>query len=372
MPAGRRVPSAPSVIIVDDHPLWRSTLRQVIELGGVGKIVAEAADGDEAIRLAAKTRPDVVVMDLNLPTIDGAEATRELLAANPDVKILMLSSDYDKPSVLKSVRAGAAGYLIKTAESEEIADALRRILAGELVFPPALATVVLAALRGEDSPREREYIRVAIAAEAVLDREGLARVLAEAGLDVLASASGTEELIGLIEANPPDVVVIAVGRGAGDVGAWGDVVERIRGALPDVGLLLLADELEPAHALRLVAGNGKSVGYLLHARIARVEELGEAIRRIARGESVVDPEVVGALVTHRRKKSPVDDLTPREREVLALIAEGRSNQAICERLFLSPKSVEGHVANIFSKLGLAPAPDDHRRVLAVLMYLRSL
>jgi DNA-binding NarL/FixJ family response regulator len=156
------------------------------------------------------------------------------------------------------------------------------------------------------------------------------------------------------------------------VDAWADVVERIRGALPDVGLLLLADELEPAHALRLVEGNGKSVGYLLHARVARVEELGEAIRRIARGESVVDPEVVSALVAHSKKKSPVDGLTPREREVLAQMAEGRSNQAICERLFLSPKSVEGYVANIFSKLGLAPAPDDHRRVLAVLMYLRSL
>jgi DNA-binding NarL/FixJ family response regulator len=359
-------------MIVDDHPLWRATLRQVIEQADVGTIIAEASDGDEAIRLAAKGRPDVVVMDLNLPTIEGADATRELLNANPEVKVLVLSSDYDKPSVLRSVRAGASGYLIKTAESEEIADALRRVHAGELVFPPALASMVLAALRGDESPRESERVKVALAAEAALDREGLTRVLTEAGLDVLASASSTEELMGLIEANPPAVVVIAVGRAPGDVDAWGDAVERIRGSLPNVGLLLLADELEPAHALRLVAGNGRSVGYMLHARVERVEELGEAIRRIARGESVVDPEVVEALVTQRKKKSPIDDLTPREREVLAQMAEGRSNQAICERLFLSPKSVEGYVANIFSKLGLAPAPDDHRRVLAVLMYLRSL
>jgi DNA-binding NarL/FixJ family response regulator len=371
MPA-KRAATRPSVLIVDDHPLWRATLRQVIEQGRAGRIVGEASDGAEALEVAAKTKPDVVVMDLNLPTLDGAQATRSLLAERSDIKVLILSSDYARSSVLASVRAGAAGYLIKTAESDEITDAVRRIHAGELVFPPALAGVVLAVLRGEGLPSQEPAVHVAVSTGSVLDREGLAKILDQAGFDVVATASGPAELQRMISHEAAEVVIVDIGRSARTPDVGPEAVERVRAALPGVGLLVIADEIEPAAALALVSGGEGRVGYLLRARVPHVEVLGDAIRRIAKGESVIDAEVVAALVTHRARTGPLDDLTERERDVLALMAEGRTNQAICERLFLSPKSVEGHVGSIFSKLGLEPAPDDHRRVLAVLMYLRTL
>ena len=139
----------------------------------------------------------------------------------------------------------------------------------------------------------------------------------------------------------------------------------------EVGILVLSQYVETTFALRLVADGAGGVGYLLKDRVDDLEDFADAIRRIARGGSVIDPEVVAQLVGRRRAKVPLDDLTEREREVLALMAEGRSNQAICDRLFLAPKTVEAHIANIFSKLELVPAPDDHRRVLAVLAHLRG-
>jgi DNA-binding NarL/FixJ family response regulator len=139
----------------------------------------------------------------------------------------------------------------------------------------------------------------------------------------------------------------------------------------EVGVLVLSQYVETTFALRLVDDAAGRIGYLLKDRVEDLEDFADAIRRIARGGSVLDPEVVAQLVRRRRARVPLDDLTEREREVLALMAEGRSNQAICDRLILAPKTVEAHIANIFSKLELMPAPDDHRRVLAVLALLRG-
>jgi DNA-binding NarL/FixJ family response regulator len=139
----------------------------------------------------------------------------------------------------------------------------------------------------------------------------------------------------------------------------------------DVGTLVLSQYVETTFALSLVADGAGGSGYLLKDRVEDLEDFADAVRRIARGGSVIDPEVVAQLVGRRRSRVPLDDLTQREREVLSLIAEGRSNQAICERLFLAPKTVEAHIASIFSKLELVPAADDHRRVLAVLAHLRG-
>jgi DNA-binding NarL/FixJ family response regulator len=138
-----------------------------------------------------------------------------------------------------------------------------------------------------------------------------------------------------------------------------------------IGILVLSQYIETTFAMRLVADGAGGVGYLLKDRIEDVDDFTDAIRRVARGGSVIDPEVVAQLVGRRGSSVPLDDLTPREREVLALMAEGRSNQAICGRLILAPKTVEAHIASIFSKLELLPAPDDHRRVLAVLAHLRG-
>jgi DNA-binding NarL/FixJ family response regulator len=292
-----------------------------------------------------------------------------LVAQQPDVKVLVLSSSQEKADVLEAVRAGASGYLIKTAESSEITDAVTRVRAGELVFPPALASVVLEELRGEGTRPSRERIHVVLSSGAVIDREGLAKVLTEAGCDVRNRVSGVEELLDSMDEDKPRVAVVDLG--ARPRKADRDAVERLREKQPNIGVLVLAHDIEPGHALALLSGEGRAVGYLLRDRVANLDELGDAVRRVAAGESVIDPQVVNELVVHKRKRTPLDDLTERERDVLALMAEGRSNQAISEQLYLSPKSVEGHVGNIFAKLGLEPAPDDHRRVLAVLTYLRS-
>ena len=217
-------PSRPAVrvLVVDDHPMWRSTIRQVVDASGANRVVGEAGDGDEALEVAQRARPDVVIMDLNLPGVDGATATRRLVEAFPAVKVLVLSASDEQGQVVGAMRAGASGYLLKTAEPAEVLEAIRRVHAGELVVPSSVADAVLGELR--------------------------------------------------------------VGRPSRD---------------------------------------------------------------------------------------PFDDLTRREREVLALMAEGRSNQAICEQLNVSTRAVEGHVRNIFMKLGLEPTPDDHRRVLAVLAHLRA-
>ena len=138
-----------------------------------------------------------------------------------------------------------------------------------------------------------------------------------------------------------------------------------------MGVLVLSQYVEPHHAMQLLEDGASGVGYLLKDRVADVAEVVEAVRRVAGGGSVIDPEVVAQLVGRRRTRDPIQELSEREREVLALMAEGRSNQAICQRLFLSPKTVEGHVRSIFTRLDLAVTPDDHRRVLAVLAFLRA-
>ena len=215
------------VVVVDDHPLWRETLRGLLEKTEGIDVVGDASTADEALALVRSNDVDLVLMDLHLPDMSGAEATAAINALGLDTKVLMLSSADDRESVLTSVRSGAVGYLLKTAEAAEVRDAVQRAHAGELVFPPALSAIVMAALRND---------------------------------------------------------------GAGDVGPT---------------------------------------------------------------------------------TSALSGLTDREREVLALIAEGRSNQAIAEQLFLSVKSVEGHIARIFTKLELEPTAGDHRRVLAAIAYVRG-
>jgi DNA-binding NarL/FixJ family response regulator len=210
-------------MLVDDHPMWRDTLRRVLEANGTATVVAEASDGEEALTLAREAAPDVVVMDVALPKRDGIDTTQALQTELPGAKVLMLSSSDDRSLVIRAVRAGASGYLVKTAGPDEVSQAVQRIHAGELAFPPTLASVVLDALRRPSA------------------------------------------------------------------GGW----------------------------------------------------------------------------------TALDQLTAREADVLGLMAEGRSNQAISARLHLSPKTVEGYVAGIFMKLGLEPADSDHRRVLAVLAYLEA-
>jgi DNA-binding NarL/FixJ family response regulator len=213
-------------------------------------------------------------------------------------------------------------------------------------------------------------LRVVIADDSVLLREGLSRVLAEAGLEVVAQIGDAEALREAVARLQPDVAIIDVRMPPTHTDEGTRAAEAIRSDHPGVGVLVLSQVVDAGRALRLVTERPDGFGYLLKDRVLEVEDFIDAVRRVGRGGSALDPEVVTQLVTGREARDPLDGLTAREKDVLALIAEGRSNQAICEKLFLSPKTVETHVKRIFQKLDLAPTSEDHRRVLAVLAYLR--
>ena len=221
---------------------------------------------------------------------------------------------------------------------------------------------------GETAPAK---LRVALADDSVLVREVLVRVLAEAGCEIAGQASDADELLALVRKDPPDVVITDIRMPPTQTAEGLVAALSIRSEFPAVAVLVLSQYVETHHAMELIGGCSGGVGYLLKDRIANVEELADAVRRVADGAVVVDPEVIGQLLRRRRERDSLDQLTDREREILALMAEGCSNLDIAERLGLSQEDVGEHVERIFAKLGLEPAADDHRRVLAVLTYMRS-
>jgi DNA-binding NarL/FixJ family response regulator/class 3 adenylate cyclase len=214
-------------------------------------------------------------------------------------------------------------------------------------------------------------LRVVVADDSVLFREGVVRVLEDAGLDIVGTAGTADELMELVRTERPDVAVVDIRMPPSHTNEGLVAAAQIREDLPSVGVLVLSQYVETQHAVRLLEASAEGVGYLLKDRVADVGELADGVRRVAGGGSVIDPEVVSRFLRRGREADPLEGLTDRERDVLGLMAEGRSNQAIGERLFLSPKTVETHVGHIFDKLGLLPAADDHRRVLAVVAYLRQ-
>jgi DNA-binding NarL/FixJ family response regulator len=210
-----------------------------------------------------------------------------------------------------------------------------------------------------------------IADDAALVREGVARLLAEAGLDVVGQASEAAELMLLVRDRRPDVAVVDIRMPPTNIDEGLVAAQEIRARYPETAVLVLSQHLEPRYAMRLLEEAPSGAGYLLKERVARADELVDAIRRVAAGECVVDRAVVDELLARQRRDDPLAELSDREREILELMAEGRSNQGICQTLWLSPKTVETHIRHLFMKLGLKDAPTDNRRVLAVLAYLRS-
>ncbi len=219
-------------------------------------------------------------------------------------------------------------------------------------------------------PARADVLRVAVADDAALFREGLSRLLAEAGFDVVAAVPDAAALLARVAADEPDVVVVDIRMPPTHTTEGLDAARTVRARHPGVGVLVLSAHVEPDYALQLIEMGPTGAGYLLKERVADLTELADAVRRVAAGGLVVDPGVV-ALLIGPDARNPVDDLSERERDVLSLMAQGRPNQAICERLFLSPKTVEAYVRAVFVKLGLEPGPDYNRRVLAVLAFLRA-
>ncbi|GIE29501.1 putative two-component system response regulator, LuxR family protein [Actinoplanes italicus] len=210
-----------------------------------------------------------------------------------------------------------------------------------------------------------------LADDAVLFREGLARILTDSGFTVTGQAGDGAALIGLVRADPPDVAVIDLRMPPGFSAEGIDTAAAIRAMAPGVGLMLLSQYVEVHHALRLMTDFDAGVGYLLKDRVSDLTAFGADVRKVARGATVIDPELVTRLVARRRERDPLDMLTGRERDVLALMARGLSNAAVAADLHLSVKTVEAYVTSIFGKLGLVQHEREHRRVLAVLTFLRA-
>jgi DNA-binding NarL/FixJ family response regulator len=211
--------------------------------------------------------------------------------------------------------------------------------------------------------------RIVLADDAVLLREALAAGLQAAGFEVIGQAADVDGLLRLVEADLPDVVVVDVRMPPTHTTEGLEAARTLRSRHPRLGVLVLSQYVETRYAVELIREDPAGIGYLLKDRVTRLEDLADAVRRVAGGGSVIDPEVVARLLGRPRRHSPLDELTPREREILGLMAEGRSNQGIADRLVLELKTIEGHVRQIFSKLDLEPSGEDHRRVLAVLRYL---
>jgi DNA-binding NarL/FixJ family response regulator len=214
-------------------------------------------------------------------------------------------------------------------------------------------------------------VRVVIADDETLLREGLARLLADAGISVVGKASTAAELLRRVELARPDVAIVDIRMPPTHTDEGLVAAQEIRRSHPAVGVLVLSHHVESRYAMRLLEDHPERSGYLLKERVSDLAVLLDALNRIADGECVLDPTIVSRLVGRPREESALDGLTDREREVLALMAEGHSNDGICRRLVLSPKTVETHVRHILLKLGIGEAPDYHRRVLAVLAYLRG-
>jgi DNA-binding NarL/FixJ family response regulator len=214
-------------------------------------------------------------------------------------------------------------------------------------------------------------MRVVVAEDSVLLREGIVRLLQDAGFEVIGQVGDAEQLVRMVAAYRPDAAVIDIRMPPTNTDDGLRAALEIRNRVPETGVLILSQYVETGYALELVSDTSGGVGYLLKDRVADVDRFLDAVRQVAKGGSVIDPEVVANLVGRRRRNDPLAVLTPREREVLQLMAEGRSNQGIAERLVITERAVEKHVTAILDKLGLAPTPDDHRRVLAVLTFLRA-
>jgi DNA-binding NarL/FixJ family response regulator len=214
-------------------------------------------------------------------------------------------------------------------------------------------------------------VRVVVADDSVLMREGIVRLLEEAGHEVVAQAGDADDLTRKVRAHKPDVAVIDIRMPPTNTDDGLRAALELRAELPDTGVLVLSQYVEEGYAIDLLSEGGAGVGYLLKDRVGEVRLFTDAVERVAAGGSALDPEVVSHMLQRKRSDDPLEEITPREREVLELMAEGRSNRAIAEQLVVTERAVEKHVTSIFAKLRLPASAEDHRRVLAVLAYLRA-
>ena len=331
------------VVIADDNLLVRRGIAGLLEDAGV-EVAAQASTGDEMLDLVDAHEPDVAIVDIRMPPThsdEGLRAAYEIRRRHPAMGIVIVSEHVEVGVATRALAESPErlGYLLKQRVTD-IADfvgTLRRVAAGG----------------------------------SALDPQVVSGLLGDGGVEVAAEASTGDELLELVDAHVPDVAIVDIRMPPTHTDEGLRAAQEIREKHPGVGVLVLSQYVEPAYAMELLAESAEGVGYLLKDRVADVNEFADAVRRVGDGGSALDPTIVSQLVGRRRGDDPIDQLTPREREVLGLMAEGRSNQGIADRLVVTERAVEKHVTSIFGKLRLPADAEDHRRVLAVLAYLRS-
>jgi DNA-binding NarL/FixJ family response regulator/class 3 adenylate cyclase len=292
---------------------------------------------------------------------------------------------YTGLDIVRAARIAHAGHggqiLASSATLEEVAGLASADL-GEHAIEGLSEPERIHQLVADDLPRDfpplrntsstlGHAIKVVIADDSVLLREGIVRLLGEAGFDVVAQSGTADDLLRHVAMHKPHVAVVDIRMPPTHTDEGLRAAAEIRERFPDTGVLVLSQYVEAGYAMDLLAESAEGVGYLLKDRVSDVEQFASSVRRVAEGGSVLDPDVVSQLIGRRRRDDPLEQLTPREREVLELMAEGRSNQAIADRLFVTLRAVEKHVTSIFTKLDLPASTEDHRRVLAVLTAVRS-
>ncbi len=332
---------ARSVLVVDDSAPFRATARALLEARGY-RVVGAVADGGEALAAVEALRPDAVLLDISLPDTDGIAVAGRL------------SGD-----------GGPAVVLVSTLDPAALGERRRALGRPRL---PAQGRPHLA--RAGGAAGAAVTVRIVIAEDQALLREGMVRLLEDAGFEVVAEAGDAPDLLRKVGAHKPDLAIVDVQMPPGNEDDGLLAALEIRATRPEIGVLVLSQFAEERYAVDLVGDEPTRVGYLLKDRVADFAAFAEAVRRVAAGGVVLDPTVVSHLMGRRRRDDPLDALTPRERQVLELMAEGRTNRGIAEELVVTSAAVEKHVTAIFSKLDLPDAASDHRRVLAVLAFLR--
>jgi len=366
----------------DDYPAaleeHRRAVRTALAAGGGEEVDCR---GDEFSLAFADARAAVTTAEEIQRAHDGAVRVRVGIHTGDPLRT---DGAYVGVDVHRAARICAAGHggqvLLSGATREALGDGIelrdlgevrlrgldrpeRIFQLGSAQFPPLRADI-------EDSGLGARK-RIVLADDSVLLREGIARLLEDAGFEVVGQAGNADELMLKVRSYHPDVAIVDIRMPPTHTDEGLRAAQEIREQHPGTGVLVLSQYVESGYALELLQGNAEGIGYLLKDRVSDVKEFAAAVKRVADGGSALDPEVVSRLVGRRRGDDPLSQLTPREREVLELMAEGRSNQAIAEKLVVTLRAVEKHVTSIFGKLNLPAAEGDHRRVLAVLAYLRD-
>ncbi len=334
-----------TVLVVDDDPAFLTLASRILGDMGVAEVMTAMTAASATVEARSK-RPQAVLVDVGLPDRDGVDLAEELAALPWSPRVVLTSADKDA----MSAAVYPDGTLPFVPKEDLVNGELRTLLMGASVARP---------------------VRVLVGEDDVLLRAGVVRLLAEAGFEVVAQAGDAEDFLRKAVVYQPDVAVVDIQMppGHGDDGLRAAL--ELRERRPDTGVLVLSQYYEDQYAVDLIGESAEGVGYLLKERVGDVEAFTDAVGRVAAGGSALDPEVVRRMLGRRRHGGPLDGLSVRERDVLAQLAEGKSNQGIAEALVVTTAAVEKHVTNIFSKLGLETSPTGHRRVLAALAYLRE-